>query len=207
MTIPQRQAESPEVDIGSAFLVQIGMNRRRPDAGGVIQWGVNPEGSYDRHTPVLSITRHDSPRRPVLVGHACHPTSMGQIEKCSPGYPGAMREKVEASLKDCRALFVTGCGSDAKVVYQDAHPGECVFANAPAQSRAGGIKLADAVLHHLDRKEQERGQTDSPGRQERDRLILALGCSMVSGSVQSTQYGLFPVLSFGRRVSFARQKG
>jgi len=130
--------------------VQIGMNRRRPDAGGVIQWGVNPEGGYDKHTPVLSITRHDSPRRLVLIGHACHPTSMGPIEKWSPGYPGAMREKVEASLKDCRALFVMGCGSDAKVVYQDTDRGEYVFANAPAQSRAGGIKLADAVLRYLE---------------------------------------------------------
>ena len=141
---------SPAKIAYGASEVQIGMNRRLPDAGGAIQWGVNPEGSYDRHTPVLSITREDSPRRLVLVSHACHPTSMGPIEKWSPGYPGAMREKIEASLEDSRALFVMGCGADAKVVFQDGERGEYVFANTPAQSRAGGIKLADAVLHFLE---------------------------------------------------------
>ena len=133
----------------AATRVQIGMCRRLPDARGEIRWAPNPDGSYDPETPIVWIRRQDSPRRIVLVGHACHPTSMGRIEKWSPDYPGAMRRKLESELDDCRPMFVMGCGGDAKVTYPDPKTARPVFAASPEMCYRAGFALADAVLERL----------------------------------------------------------
>ena len=129
--------------------VRIGMCRRLPNEQGEFKWGANPDGSYDEHTPVLKIVRQRSPKQIVLVGHACHPTSTGIIGKWSPDYPGAMRQKLETTLEDCRAMFVMGCGGDAKVVFHDESTGKDTFAAHPQQSHAAGSKLANYVLKYL----------------------------------------------------------
>jgi hypothetical protein len=131
------------------------MCRRLPNDRGEITWGPDPEGSYDPHTPVLRITRAQSPKQLVLVGHACHPTSTGTVDKWSPDYPGAMRRKVESALEDSRALFVMGCGGDAKVVFRNEATGKIEFAAAQPQSEAAGEKLATEVLAHLSNGEVE----------------------------------------------------
>jgi hypothetical protein len=141
-----------EVSYG-ACEAQIGLCRRQPtgDAktGWKIGWGPHAEGSYDTHTPILRIGRVRSPSQIVLVGHACHPTSSGVLNQWGPDYPGPMRRRLESALKDARALFVMGCGGDAKVVVRDQATGNYAFANRPEQCEAAGIKLADAVLAHL----------------------------------------------------------
>src|SRR5439155_9685006 len=116
-------------------------------------WGPNPNGSYDPHTPVLRITRAQSPKQLVLVGHACHPTSTGMTDKWSPDYPGAMRRKLESALGDSRALFVMGCGGDAKVVFHNEATGKIEFAADPQQSEMAGEKLATGVLAYLNTSE------------------------------------------------------
>jgi hypothetical protein len=126
------------------------MCRRRPNDKSEIGWGPYPEGSYDKQTPVLRITRASSPKQIVLAGHACHPTSTGPVDKWSPDYPGAMRRRLESKLDDCRALFVMGCGADAKVVYTNPKTGQPTFAGSPEQSHAAGVALADQVLIYLD---------------------------------------------------------
>ena len=129
--------------------IQIGMCRRLPNAQGEIGWGVSPTGSYDKHTPVLHVLRERSPRQVVLVGHACHPTSTGLVGKWSPDYPGAMRRTLKTELEDCRAMFVMGCGGDAKVVVRDPADQNYVFAADPQQSEAAGVRLGKAVLKRL----------------------------------------------------------
>jgi dienelactone hydrolase len=133
--------------------VRIGMCRRLPNDRGQFVWGSYPEGSYDEHTPVLRITRGKSPKQLVLVGHACHPTSTGTVDKWSPDYPGAMRRKLESALDDCRALFVMGCGGDAKVVVRDEATGKDDFAASPEKSDAAGVKLAEQVLAFLQKSQ------------------------------------------------------
>lgn len=128
--------------------VQIGMCRRLPSERG-IRWAVNPAGSYDRHTPILRVRREGSPRQVVVVGHACHPTSMGNMNQWSADYPGAMRRKLAAGAADCCAMFVNGCGGDAKVVYQDPATGKYEFAASLEKSHQAGITLAEAVLARL----------------------------------------------------------
>lgn len=154
----------------------IGCNRRLPRDGQIV-FGPNRQGSFDGHTPILRVTRRVSPRQIVLVGHACHPTSSGSIEKWSPGYPGAMRDYLKANLPDAKALFVQGCGADAKVVHEDPDTGKLVFTADPDRARAAGQKLGQAVLDHL------REGTMMP-------LMGPLACTLVTGR-----------LSYGERWS------
>jgi dienelactone hydrolase len=133
--------------------VHIGMCRRLPNARGEITWAPDPNGSYDPHTPVLRITRAQSPKQLLLVGHACHPTSTGTTNAWSPDYPGAMRRKLESALEDSRALFVMGCGGDAKVVFRNEATDKIEFAADPQQSEMAGEKLATEVLAYLNKGE------------------------------------------------------
>ncbi|MBM3333963.1 neutral/alkaline non-lysosomal ceramidase N-terminal domain-containing protein [Candidatus Sumerlaeota bacterium] len=140
---------SPAAINYGACEAQIGVNRRLKNKNGQFTMSPNPEGGYDKHTPVLRIVRQRSPKQIVLAGHACHPTSTGNVDKWSSEYPGTMRQKLETTLEDCRAMFVMGCGGDAKVVWRDEKTGRSVFAASPEQSQAGGIRLADAALAFL----------------------------------------------------------
>lgn len=127
----------------------IGCNRRLP-ADGKIAWGPYKEGSFDGHTPILRIKRNAEPKQLLVVGHACHPTSSGTIGKWSPDYPGAMRDYLAAEAPHTKAVFVQGCGGDAKVVHEDPYTGKLAFSNSPQQAKAAGEKLARAVLKHLE---------------------------------------------------------
>lgn len=158
-----------EIAYGSCD-VQIGMCRRLPSDRG-IQWAVNPAGSYDLHTPILRVRREGSPRQVVLVGHACHPTSMGKLSQWSADYPGAMRRKMQEDLEDCRAMFVNGCGADAKVVYQDPATGKYEFAASLDKSHQAGEKLAEAVLARMS------------GDQPLEPLNAKLSTTLVRGSL------------------------
>lgn len=127
----------------------IGCNRRLP-VDGKITWGPYKKGSFDGHTPIFRIERDSKPQQLLVVGHACHPTSSGTIQKWSPDYPGAMRDYLDAELPDTKAIFVQGCGGDAKVVHKDSGTGKLAFSNSPEQAKAAGKKLARAVLKHLE---------------------------------------------------------
>ena len=127
----------------------IGCNRRLP-ADGKITWGPYKEGSFDGHTPIFRIERNAEPKQLIVVGHACHPTSSGTIQKWSPDYPGAMRDFLAAELSDTKAVFVQGCGGDAKVVHKDPETGKLTFSNSPERAKAAGEKLARAVLKQLE---------------------------------------------------------
>jgi len=147
----------------------IGCNRRLP-ADGKIIWGPYKEGSFDGHTPIIRIGRDAKPQQLLVIGHACHPTSSGPIQKWSPDYPGAMRNYLAAELSDTKAVFVQGCGGDAKVVHEDPGSGKLVFSASPEQAKAAGEKLAGAILKHL----------------ETERMIPLggqLACSLITGQI------------------------
>src|ERR1051325_8849597 len=127
---------------------RIGHNRRLLDASGRVHWAPNPQGSYDTHTPVLVVTRRRSPRRIVVVGNACHPTSSGMIPKWTTDYPGAMRDSLEDELgDDTRAVFVMGCGGDAKVTHWNPRTRAWEFSASPSRSVTAGRNLARAHGH------------------------------------------------------------
>ncbi|MCE9592105.1 MAG: hypothetical protein K8S99_16485 [Planctomycetes bacterium] len=156
----------------------IGHNRRLPQDDGTIGWGPYPEGFYDNHTPVLRLSRSARDVDDILlVGHACHPTSSGGINKFTPDYPGSMRDRIESKLGPrSRALFVMGCGADAKVTHLDAKSGQLVFTADPKNSAKRGRALADDVLKHLADK-----------RAQRLDLPASLRCKVVSGNLTMTK--------------------
>lgn len=130
-----------------AITARVGLNRRLPNANGGIDFLPNPEGHYDTHTPILRVTCAGKPHEIILVGHACHPTSSGPIDKWTGDYPGAMRREIERVLgPQAKAMFVMGCGADAKVTHFDPKQGREVFTGDPKGSRQAGRKLAQAVL-------------------------------------------------------------
>ena len=61
-----------------------------------------------------------------------------------------MRQTLTRQLPDSKAMFVQGCGGDAKVVHKNAETGKLVFSASPEQARQAGVKLAQAVLKRLD---------------------------------------------------------
>ncbi len=136
------------IDYGWIDFRGIGCNRRLP-VDGKITWGPYKEGSFDGHTPILRIKRTAKPHQLLVVGHACHPTSSGTIQKWSPDYPGAMRDYLACKLADTKAVFVQGCGGDAKIVHKDPETGKLVFSSDPGRSKAAGEKLAAVVLAYL----------------------------------------------------------
>jgi hypothetical protein len=164
------------IEYGSFDFRGVGCNRRLP-VDGKIAWGPYREGSFDGHTPVFRIRRSARPQQIIVVGHACHPTSSGPIGKWSPDYPGAMRDYLAAELSDTRAVFVQGCGGDAKVVHRQPLTGKLAFSNSPERAKAAGEKLARAVLKRLETLQM------TP-------LDAQLACSLASGR-----------LSYGRRWS------
>ena len=165
-----------EIEYGWIDFCGIGCNRRLP-AGDKIAWGPNSEGSFDGHTPIFRIKRDAGVRQLIVVGHACHPTSSGTIQKWSPDYPGAMRDCLTAELADSKAVFVQGCGGDAKIVHENPETGKLVFSSSPDRAKAAGEKLAGVVLKHL-----------KAGRMIP--LDGQLACSLASGQI-----------SYGRRWS------
>jgi len=157
------------IDYGWMNYSGIGCNRRLP-VNGKITWGPYKEGSFDGHTPVIRIKRVTKPQQLLVVGHACHPTSSGSIQKWSPDYPGAMRDYLDCKMSDTKAVFVQGCGGDAKIVHKDPETGKLVFSNAPERAKAAGEKLAMVVLTYL----------------ETDRLVPLKGqlaCSLETGKI------------------------
>ena len=158
------QSLAPATVEYTALETRIGFNRRLPLADGTIGWGPNPDGHYDTHTPVLRVNRKTAtgerqarngglpadPHSIILVGHACHPTSTGTTDRWSPDYPGAMRDAIEKRLGEgTRAMFVMGCGANAKVTHKDPASGLPVFSAEPRRARQAGHRLAGAVLRHL----------------------------------------------------------
>ena len=129
----------------------IGCNRRLPKDG-LITWGPHPEGSFDGHTPILRIKRDQKPRQLLVVGHGCHPTSSGGIEKWSADYPGAMRDCLAKKLPGTKAMFVQGCGGDAKIVHNDPKTSKLTFAADPNRAKEAGQKLAQAVMTHIEKQ-------------------------------------------------------
>lgn len=89
------------------------MNRREFTERGV-RLGVNPRGLADRSVPVLKIESADGKLRSVLIGTACHNTTLGGRDmQISGDFAGYAQQHVERELKGVQAMFMQGCGGDA----------------------------------------------------------------------------------------------
>lgn len=89
-------------------------NRRVLRDGRWVNFGVNPAGPVDHSMPVIRVADPNGKVRAVLVGYACHCTTLhGTFNKICGDWSGYACEELERSYPDALALVVIGCGADA----------------------------------------------------------------------------------------------
>ena len=89
------------------------MNRREFTERGV-RLGVNPRGLVDRSVPVLKIASPSGELRGVVLGAACHLTTLGGSDmQISGDYAGYAQRQIQQNHPGAVAMFVQGCGGDA----------------------------------------------------------------------------------------------
>ena len=94
--------------------VAFAANRRVLKDGRWVGFGVNPSGPVDHALPVLRVTDPGGQVRAVLIGYACHCTTLGpKFNKICAEWAGYAAEAVEREHPGAVALMVIGCGADA----------------------------------------------------------------------------------------------
>jgi neutral ceramidase len=88
------------------------MNRRRYTPREPIN-APYPRGYADRSVPTLRIAGEDGKLRAVLLGYACHNTTLVSNNlKISADYAGFAQRKIEGEHPGVQAMFAQGCGGD-----------------------------------------------------------------------------------------------
>jgi hypothetical protein len=91
---------------------EFAVNRREPTPKGIVI-GVNPQGARDTAVPVIKIASADGTLHAVLVGYACHNTTLtGEFYKISGDYAGFAQSAIERAHPGTAALFVQLCAGD-----------------------------------------------------------------------------------------------
>ena len=89
-------------------------NRRVIKDGRWVGFGVSPGAPVDRALPVLRVADPDGKVRAVLVGYACHCTTLGpQFNRICAEWAGYAADEIERAHPGAVALVVIGCGADA----------------------------------------------------------------------------------------------
>ena len=113
------------------------VNRRnnRPESK-VPEWRAagSLKGPVDHDVPVLAIKDSDGRLKTILLGYACHCTTLS-FYKWSGDYAGFAQIELEQAHPDCVAMFWAGCGGD-----QNPLPRRTV-----ALAKDYGRQLAEAV--------------------------------------------------------------
>src|SRR5213592_1949230 len=97
-------------------LAAIAVNRRRARDRSL-------PGPVDHDVPVLAVRAPDGKLRAVVVGYACHATSLGDYQ-IGGDWPGYAKAEIEKTHPGATALFVQGCGADSNPLprYQGTDP-------------------------------------------------------------------------------------
>ncbi len=94
--------------------VAFATNRRMLKDGKWTGFGANPNGPVDHSLPVLRINDPDGKLRAVLVGYACHCTTLtGEFNQISAEWAGYAADEIEQKHPGAVALMIIGCGADA----------------------------------------------------------------------------------------------
>ena len=114
-------------------------HRRVVKDGKWTAFGISPNGPVDHDLPVLAVSDADGKLRAILVGYACHATTLeGRDNFIHGDWPGAAQELIESRHPGAVALVTIGAGADAN-----------------PNPRGGGLadvqKHAEAVAAEVDR--------------------------------------------------------
>jgi neutral ceramidase len=94
--------------------VPFAANRRVLKDGRWAGFGVNPTGPTDKGLPVLRVTNLTGAVRVVMVGYACHCTTLGgEFNRICGDWAGYASAAIEKENPGATALVVIGCGGDA----------------------------------------------------------------------------------------------
>jgi hypothetical protein len=89
-------------------------NRRVLKDGRWVNFGAVPDGPVDRSLPVLRLTDPNGKLRAVLLGYACHCTTLkGAFNKVCGDWAGYAQEAIERENPGAVALVLIGCAADA----------------------------------------------------------------------------------------------
>jgi len=130
----------------SATQACIGVNRRVRHKGKIL-FGANPEGTYDKHTPLLVVNLEDTKRKIVMLRHSCHPTGLGNLSAISPDFPGRLRDTLCRDGYADGVMFFQGAAGSSKQTGTSSQ--NCKFANSIEEVHANAEKLARNVMHCL----------------------------------------------------------
>lgn len=125
---------------------KIGDNRRLPTQDG-IQFGLNKEGFYQKHTPYLILDLLKTGKRLVAFNHSCHPTGYGAHNQVSADYPAYVREYLKNNDKITEVMFLQGAAGTAK---QSSHDNsEAHFTSTPEEVIKNSINLGSALENSM----------------------------------------------------------
>jgi hypothetical protein len=123
-------------------LAGIGVNRRRVRLRSL-------PGPVDQDVPVLAVRGSSGDLRAIVVGYACHATSLADYQ-ISADWPGYAKEALEAAHPGAIVLFVQDCGADANPLprYHGEDPSMVHYSVELAEMHGKTLAAAaDLVLH------------------------------------------------------------
>ncbi len=106
-------------------------------------------GPVDHDVPVLSVRAPNGELRAVVVGYACHATSLADY-RINADWPGFAKAAIEKAHPGTVALFVQGCGADANPLprYHGSDPALVHYAVELAARNGSTLAAAvDLVLN------------------------------------------------------------
>jgi len=125
---------------------KIGVNRRLKKDG-KIDFGINPEGYYESHTPFLFIQLVNTSQNLLLVNHGCHPTGLSGAAIVFADFPAYLSEFLRQDASISEVMFLQGAAGSTKEAQQVE--GTIAFTNTPEQVVLNGKILADQISGQL----------------------------------------------------------
>lgn len=162
----------------AAGRTEVPTSRRLPKPEGVVM-APNPAAEVDHALPVLKVETPEGKPLAVAFGCSCHAVAAGGQNAISADFPGYARSFVEARHPGATALFLAGCGGDAKPeprasIESAKQHGEalgrevCRILDGPLAPVSGPLRVAyeqvDLPLQQLTR-DQLKGYLDRPNFQ------------------------------------------
>lgn len=156
------------------------VNRRVPRPDGTVTFGENAAGPVDHSVPILVAKAPDGGVRAIVVGYACHCTTLDPKDNLISGdWAGYAQEAIERDHPGAIALTVIGCGADANPL------GRTSLTKAQEHGASLAAEVArivrDGPLRNLDAPPETRSRRIDlpfdtlPTREELQRLVDAGG--------------------------------
>ncbi|WP_417381589.1 PVC-type heme-binding CxxCH protein [Gimesia sp.] len=164
------QAEQAVVDRYTSELVQklttVARQAIKNAQPAFLEWGIgtatfaknrrNITGPTDYDLPILRVKSPEGKSRAILVGYACHCTTLGGVSFMSGDWAGSAVEEIEADIPGCMAMVVIGCGADQNPKFRGDDQGaarvngQAVATGVQQRLKSGLTSIAGNISAHSD---------------------------------------------------------